>query len=287
MRARTFWGIGPAGFLLLFIGLAVSAGLLPGCSKGEAPNGQARPARVPTDGGEASAPFHSSDAMQSAMAGKHPSMGGGIRGTVLETMNASRYTYLLVDQGGESVWVAVPMCDLAVGDQVVVTEGMPMSRFHSETLDRTFDTIYFSAGLRRQGAGDAAGGMPPGHPDLSGNDSASDEPEAEEIDFTGLKRPEGGVTVSELFADQENLAGKEVLLRGKVVKFNRMILGKNWMHIQDGTGEKGSNDLTINTQAAAAVGDTVLVRGTVVKDKDFGYGYRYDVLIEDAEVTKE
>ena len=78
-----------------------------------------------------------------------------------------------------------------------------------------------------------------------------------------------------------------VILRGKVVKFNPEIMGKNWLHVQDGTGEKGMNDLTITSAARAKVGDTVLVKGKLVLDRDFGFGYKYALIIEDAEVTVE
>jgi hypothetical protein len=64
-------------------------------------------------------------------------------------------------------------------------------------------------------------------------------------------------------------------------------MGKNWLHVQDGTGKPGSNDLMVTSKAAAKVGDTVLVKGVVTLDKDFGAGYRYDVILDDAEVTVE
>ena len=76
-------------------------------------------------------------------------------------------------------------------------------------------------------------------------------------------------------------------MRGKVVKFSANIMGKNWVHLQDGTGESGINDLTVTTSAVVNKGDTVLVSGVLVIDKDFGYGYSYDVIIEDAEVSVE
>ena len=76
-------------------------------------------------------------------------------------------------------------------------------------------------------------------------------------------------------------------MRGKVVKFTPEIMGKNWIHLQDGTGAAGTSDLTVTTSASAKTGDTVTVKGILVVDKDFGYGYAYDVIIEDAEVTVE
>ena len=59
------------------------------------------------------------------------------------------------------------------------------------------------------------------------------------------------------------------------------------IHIQDGTGESGTNDLTVTTSAIVNKGDTVVISGTLVIDRDFGYGYSYEVIIEDADVTVE
>jgi hypothetical protein len=65
-------------------------------------------------------------------------------------------------------------------------------------------------------------------------------------------------------------------------------MGKNWLHVRDGSGAEGTNDLTVTTAGAMPnVGDTVVVTGPVVLNKDFGMGYQYDVLIEDAQVTVE
>ncbi|MDQ3369790.1 MAG: hypothetical protein M3680_30600, partial [Myxococcota bacterium] len=95
----------------------------------------------------------------------------------------------------------------------------------------------------------------------------------------------GGKTIAQVFAGKAALAGKPVVVRGKVVKVNDGIMGRNWLHVQDGTGAAGSNDLVVTTAATVASGDVVVVRGTVAVDKDFGGGYRYDVLIEDATIT--
>jgi hypothetical protein len=80
------------------------------------------------------------------------------------------------------------------------------------------------------------------------------------------------------------LKGKAVLVRGKVVKYNPGIMGKNWIHLRDGTGSpaNGSNDVLVTTMSTAKVGDIVTIKGTVRTDKDFGSGYAYKVLIEEA-----
>ena len=107
------------------------------------------------------------------------------------------------------------------------------------------------------------------------------------MDFSGIKKPEGGKTVAELYAEKDKLSGKEVTVRGKVVKFSAGIMGTNWIHMQDGTGGEDANDLTVTTDATVAVGDTVLVKGVLAADKDFGYGYKYAVIVEKSDVTVE
>ena len=108
------------------------------------------------------------------------------------------------------------------------------------------------------------------------------------VDLTGIAKAEGGQTVAGLHAAKEQLEGETVVIRGKVVKVNANIMGKNWLHVRDGSGEEGTNDLTITTTGAVpAIGDTVLVTGAVGLNRDFGMGYMYPLIVEDAEVTVE
>jgi hypothetical protein len=108
------------------------------------------------------------------------------------------------------------------------------------------------------------------------------------VDVAGVERAAGGKTVAEVFAEKDQLAGKPIILRGKVVKTNANIMGKNWLHVRDGSGAEGTNDLTVTTNGTLPnVGDTVLLTGPVVLNKDFGMGYKYDVMVEDALVKVE
>ena len=110
----------------------------------------------------------------------------------------------------------------------------------------------------------------------------------EEVDLSGIAKAEGGKTVAEVFAEKDALGGKPVTVRGKVVKVNVGIMGKNWLHVRDGSGAEGTNDLTVTTAAELpALGTTVVVTGPVTLNKDFGMGYTYDVIVEDAEVKAE
>lgn len=216
-----------------------------------------------------------------------PATSPGKSGKVLETMDASGYTYVNVDTGSETFWAAAPQFAVKVGDEVLVPEGMPMSNFSSKTLDRTFDMVYFVPSVMVGGA-DSLAQMPEGHPQMTnGSQSSKTTVETTDVDLSGIKAAEGGQTVGDIYAKKAELSGKEVKIRGKVVKFSPSIMGKNWIHIQDGTGEAGANDLTVTTSSMADTGDTVLISGTLSVDKDFGYGYAYEVIVEDAVVTVE
>jgi hypothetical protein len=112
----------------------------------------------------------------------------------------------------------------------------------------------------------------------------ADEPIGKIAKATGAD----GYTVAEIMAKRTELAGKTVSVRGKVVKFSPSIMGKNWVHLRDGTGKQadGSNDLLVTTQEMTKVGDVVLAKGVVQVDTDFGMGYAYKVLVEDAKLSK-
>ncbi len=256
---------------LILVGMVATA-LLSGC-KDETPKAVDVPAAAPVASPVAAAP--------AAEAGQS--------GTVVETMNSAGYTYVQVDTGAEKIWAAAPEFKVSVGDDVVVPQGMPMQEYHSQTLDRTFPVLYFVPRIMVAGADPAAdSSMPADHPSVAATSSGTPPVVTPaDIDLTGIEKPAEGVTVAEIFSGKDSLSGKEVTLRGRVVKYSAQIMGKNWVHLQDGTGEAGTSDLTVTTSSEAKVGDTVLVTGQVVTNKDFGYGYNYDVLIEDAKVVVE
>ena len=93
-------------------------------------------------------------------------------------------------------------------------------------------------------------------------------------------------TVEALFSEKNTLSGKQVQITGEVVKVNNGIMNKNFLHVQDGTGTVGSNDITITSQQTAQIGDKVAVTGRVATDVDFGAGYTYPILVEKAEIKK-
>jgi hypothetical protein len=201
-------------------------------------------------------------------------------------MDASGYTYVQVDDGTETFWAAAPAVDVEVGEPVVVPAGMAMRDFHSTALDRDFEIVYFVEDLRPAGTPQGASSaeeLPDDHPSVG--TGASDDASSVEVGDIALLP--GGQSIAQLIEDREEFVGRTVSFRGRVVKFNANIMGKNWIHVQDGTGSPGTDDLTVTTNAAARVGDVVVVRGTLQADKDFGFGYAYEVIVEDAEVSVE
>ncbi len=204
----------------------------------------------------------------------------GMTGSVLETMDSGGYTYVNVDVAGRAIWAAGPQVELAVGDTVTIPPGMEMRGYHSKTLDRTFESVWFVTAIQVHGAGSAAAGAAPSH---------GGKPPAPATAVTDVAPLEGGQTVLQIVRDCADLAGTPIAVRGQVVKFNGGIMGTNWLHLQDGTGSAadGTNDLTVTTDATVAVGDIVVVRGAVTVDKDFGAGYSYAVIIEKAAVSAE
>jgi len=95
---------------------------------------------------------------------------------------------------------------------------------------------------------------------------------------------ENGISLGELFTNKKSLSGKSIIVRGKVVKINKEILDRNWVHIIDGTQFENKKSLTVTTKEMVKIGDTVTFKGTIVLEKDFGKGYVYDILLEEGEL---
>jgi hypothetical protein len=251
-----------------------------------------------------------------------------LRGKVLETIDVQNYTYLRIKRTATPaekseivVWTAIPKSSVKVGQDVTIEGAQRMEGFKSTTLKRTFDVIYF--GELRNGAGSVeqlpagqlpAGQLPAGHPKMDPNDAQRTNSaneiaslEASNVDMAAvhgtpkagtLSVPVGSVarapgslgrTVSEVVRSRKELQGKNVRVRGIVVKSTSGVLGKTFVHVQDGSGSDSNSDfdLTITTDQDVSVGSKVLFEGAVVIDKDFGAGYRYPVLVENARWVDE
>jgi hypothetical protein len=204
-----------------------------------------------------------------------------LTGKVVQTMNSGGYTYVEIENEGGKLWVAVPGAKLKKGDNVTFLPGAVMENFESKTLKRKFDKIIFSAGIQSQGE------VSPEAKHTGNKDIVAKTKEKIQVEkATG----ENAYTVEELYKNKATLDNKTVIVKGKVVKVSSGIMQKNWVHLQDGTGDqkKGNHNLvtTSTSENIPVVGDVVTMSGTLYKDKDFGAGYRYDIIVENSTYTK-
>ena len=193
---------------------------------------------------------------------------------VNDVLHTEKYTYLDVTENGKQFWVAAPRKEVEKGETYYYVGGLMKKNFKSKEYDRVFETIYLVSDVRKD-------------PIYTGNttvaqalSSAGDE--SDHVHDQEIIKPEEGISLEELFNNKEKYAGKEVEIRGKCVKINKEIMGRNWLHIQDGTGGEKPYDLTVTTSADVPVGTVVTLTGTIGLNVDFGAGYKYDIIMEDA-----
>jgi hypothetical protein len=238
-------------------------------------------------------------------------------GRVAETMNSAGYTYMLVESGKGQQWVAIPETTVKKGQEVQYHPGMMMQNFTSKTLNRTFPVIVFSDGLtgaqpspettkkekptadnssdfaaavQAEQKNSTAGDLPKDHPTMGGNMnmgvSGGSGGAIVPLQDIHVDKATGSnsYTIGDLYAKADKLNGQKVRVRGKVVKVSMSIMGRNWVHIQDGSGDpmQNTHDLVITTQETQADGSVVMMEGILAAKKDFGAGYSYAAIIEQA-----
>ena len=232
-----------------------------------------------------------------------------VSGTIKETMNASGYTYMLVTSEGKDSWIAIPETPVEKGASIQYYQGMEMKEFNSKTLNRTFPSIIFSSGIAQASDKQTEPATTSGQTNDSFASAVKAEKSAPAAAATNESQSSGGsagaivplaelsiekaaadngYTVAELFAQAKELTGKKVQVRGKVMKVSPAIMGKNWIHIQDGTGNPMDNthDLVVTTNETIVLDSTVTFEGVITANKDFGAGYKYDAIVEEAVVIK-
>lgn len=260
---------------------------------------------------EAEAPAPApADMAQSA--GEQPSI--ALKGTVKEVQNGGGFTYALLATDQGETWVAMAETEVAVGEKLSVLSGQRFENFPSKALNRTFSELVFAAeveGKESRMAGGphapmAAPAAPAGGSDFmaamqkeSGGSGMAVDPAGTAagsgkaiVPFADLKvkkaTGENAKTVADIFANAATLNGKTVKVRGQVVKFSPGIMGKNWLHLQDGTGDpnKNTHDLVVTATTEAEKGEVVTVEGVLAANKDFGFGYKYDAIVEDVKISR-
>lgn len=188
---------------------------------------------------------------------------------VQEVQYVSEYTYLRVKEGDKEYWMAAPKAEIKVGEVITYNKAMEMKNFESKVLKRKFDSIFFVDNL------DAKLG--------TGTMTSPQKPNITQENVS-VEKAADGITIAQLFSNPNNFANQVVKIKGKVVKVNNGIMGKNWVHIQDGTKNGNDFDLTVTTQNEVMKDGVATFVGRIILNKDFGYGYSYKVMMEDAKI---
>ena len=195
-----------------------------------------------------------------------------------EVIQSSNYTYLRVTEDSKETWIAISRREAEVGKTYYYEPNIEMNDFVSKELKRTFKSIFFVDKFSDQPI-----------LNVKANPSNTSKGNQPAVAKPGIKvEPiEGGITIAELYAKKDTYAGKTVKIRGEVVKYNAEIMGKNWVHLQDGTNSNGSFDITVTTNDVTKIGDVVTFEGSVTLKKDFGAGYYYEILVENAKILPQ
>jgi len=212
----------------------------------------------------------------------------------LESLNTLDYTYVKVNENGVEKWIAGPLAEIKIGGEYYYGNEMPIANFVSKKLNKTFDMIYFVEGIsteppvsKKSNSGNQnmnTQATPQGQQMVQEDPSTHEgsvaaKTEKEAID---VKPAKGGISIAELIANKEKYNGKKVTIKGKVTKFNAEVMDRNWIHVQDGSETNGKFDLTITSKETVNVGDVVTFEGKIAINKDFGAGYVYEILLEQA-----
>ncbi len=196
-----------------------------------------------------------------------------LQGIAKEVLQTSSYTYILLDINGKDTWIAGTKMNATVGVKYYFIQNMKMDNFQSKELNRFFETIIFAQKISTE-------------PNSSIEQPQSKSDYKAEVTTTKqnvkINLGKGLTSIADLYANKNKYAGNVITVKGVVTKYNAEIMGKNWIHLQDGTEKDGHFDLVLTTLVKASLGDTLILSGKLILDKDYGYGYKYDVLLEDA-----
>jgi hypothetical protein len=194
---------------------------------------------------------------------------------VLQTNN---YTYLGVRENEDTTWLAVPKMEANPGEIYYYQGGNEMVDFKSSSLNRTFKSVWFLAGVVSENDMLKTTSSPTSSKSASGSKA-----EESKLDLK-IEPVEGGISIGELFANPEKYSGQTVKVKGQVIKFSSSIMGKNWIHLQDGTEFEGQFDFVATTDQIVKQGDVIVAEGKISLNKDFGYGYFYKVIMEESKI---
>lgn len=193
-------------------------------------------------------------------------------GTITETITGGGYTYMNIKENGQDFWIAGPENTVAKGASVSFGEQIWMTNFTSKALGRTFPKILFVSGV--QGPSDAKAANAKTVKAANAKAAPSHGPAA------GTAKMH---TIEEILDNKNDLDGQLVSFKGTVVKVTENIMNRTWVHIEDSGGRKL---VCRSVNDTAALDSVVTATGRLATDVDFGFGYFYPAIVEDATFSK-
>ncbi len=191
--------------------------------------------------------------------------------TVADFLQTPDYTYIKASENGNDYWIAVTKMQPEKGETLYFSKSMEMKNFKSEALNRTFESVLFVEDVSQ---------APPSSQKTVNHPQVYNQTK-QDVNVEPLK---DGKTIAQIYDQKDQLSGQDVKVKGKVVKYNAHIMGRNWVHIQDGTASGNNFDLMVTSPDSTKPGDVVIVEGTVEINQDFGAGYAYPVLLSNAKI---
>lgn len=200
--------------------------------------------------------------------------------SVQEVLYTSNYVYLKVSEGPEQYWIATNKIEVNPGETYMYKGGLVKINFKSKELEREFDKVYFVnkiVGENGHMPKEIAGTAPKENPE-----EKVQTPQKAGTSSSEITPFEGSISISEIVNNPKKYEGKEVQITAKCVKLNKNIMGRNWMHFQDGTAN--DYDLIVTADKFVPVDFIVTMTATVALNQDFGAGYSYEIILENGEV---
>ncbi len=204
---------------------------------------------------------------------------------VQEVLQANRYVYLNVkEEENGQFWIATRKQEAKKGEVYYYRRPLLKTNFESKEYNRVFDTIYLVSNLVSQDHSKHA--VAQNSPNTQTPKIKKNATTKEDIPTHTDKeiKHKGTLKIAELLKDPKKYEGHTIQLSGKCVKVNPNIMERNWLHIQDGS--KNDFDLVVTSNTFIPEGSDITIRGVVSINRDFGAGYKYDLIIENGTLVK-
>jgi hypothetical protein len=194
-------------------------------------------------------------------------------------LSGSKYDYLYVKENQENFWIAIQKKEIIVGDTYYYKGGLLKTNFESKELNKLFDKIYLVTNL--VGKNHSNTSISTDNSKMNFEQVASTK-ENIPMHTNKIIEHKGSMKIADLVKNYKKYTGKTVQISGECVKINPNIMGRNWIHLKDGS--KNDYDLVITSNSYVKEGSIITIKAVVTANKDFGAGYSYDLILEDGEL---